>query len=85
VFSFWSSARLYWRKYFFHLTHAVLIQPYHFMIISGVSGDAPFVSQGKEIFIRKLRPISILNGFHKVRVLEVYELLLADLLLLLPA
>ena len=55
------------------------------MIISGVSGAAPFVSQGKELFIRKLRPISILNSFHKVRVLEVYELLLTDLLLLLPA
>ena len=85
MFSFWSSARLYWREYFCHLTHAVLIQPDHFMIISGAGGAAPFVSQGKELFIRKLRPISILNSFHKVRVLEVYELLLTDLLLLLPA
>ena len=55
------------------------------MIIPGAGGAAPFVSQGEELFIRELRPIIILNCFHKVRVLEVYEVLLTDLLLLLPA
>ena len=83
--SFWSSTRLYWREHFCHLTHAVLIQPYHLMIISRAGCATPFVSKRELRLIRHLRSIIFLNRAHQVRVLQVFELLLTDLLMLLPA
>jgi uncharacterized membrane protein len=85
VFSLGSGTRLDWRERFCHLTHAILIQPYPLVIISGAGGATTYVSQRERLLILVLRPISILNSVHQIQVLEVYKLLLADLLLLLPA
>jgi hypothetical protein len=81
LFSLGSSTRLDGRERFCHLTHAVLIQPYTLVIISGAGGATTYVSQREQL----LSPISILNCVHQIQVLKVYNLLLADLLLLLPA
>jgi len=85
VFSLGSSTRLDGRESFFHLTHAVLIQPYTLVIISGARGATTYVSQRERLLILMLRPISILNSIHRIQVLKVNKLLLAELLLLLPA
>ena len=85
VFSLGSSTRLDGRERFCHLTHAVLIQPYPLVIISGAGGATTYVSQRERLLILVLRPISILNSVHQSQVLKVYKLLLADLLLFLPA